>query len=93
MLRFGPVYNLEFLKEVFQFQEKILTIGQNESVGLDHICFAAMTFEGQKPTLKQCVVQSIFGFFQNSLDELLISYVDINGFQQNHLNKIEKCFS
>lgn len=50
-----------------------------------------MTRAGDKPILRECVVQSILGYFDNSLEELRDSYED-NGFIINYLNKLDKCF-
>lgn len=92
-MRFGPAYNLEFLKEVLKLQQQIHTIGHNESIGLDKICFAPMTYEGQQPTLDQCTVQSIFGFFGNNVEELEDEGDDGQGYVDNYLDKINKCLS
>lgn len=52
-----------------------------------------MTYEGQQPTLDQCTVQSIFGFFGNNVEELEDEGDDGQGYVDNYLDKINKCLS
>lgn len=92
-IRFGPAFNLEFLKSVLELQDKIQNLGQAENAGLEHICFAPMTYEGERPTLSQCTVQSVFGFFKNLMDNLNDEEIDSDGYVKNYLNKLAKCLS
>lgn len=92
MLKFGPAFNQQFLEEVFRLQQSIEEIGQQEEKGLEKICFAPMVTSGE-PTesVSQCVVQSIFGYFENSLEKFRESREE-NGFTVNYLNRLDKCF-
>lgn len=91
-LKFGPAFNKTFLLEVFRLQEKIERIGASNGNGLEKICFAPMTYANQKTKLEQCTVQSLFGFFKNSMDNFL--FTDNTGeFEVNYLNKLDKCLS
>lgn len=76
-----------------ELQDKIQNLGQAEKAGLEHICFAPMTYEGQRPSLGQCTVQSVFGFFNNLIDNLNAEEIDSDGYVKNYLNKLDKCLS
>lgn len=91
-MKFGPAFNKEFLLEIFRLQQSIEQIGQSESKGLENICFAPMTYANEKTKLEQCTVQSVFGYFQNSIENFLNTYDD-DGYEINYLNKMEKCLS
>lgn len=91
VLKFGPVFNLTFLEEVLQLQKNIENIGKDESNSLEKHCFAPMIYAGTQPTISQCVVQSVLGYFHNSLEELRKTD-EIDGFTENYLNKLNKCF-
>lgn len=80
------------MQNVLHLQQQIHNLRLSESFGLEQICFAPMTYEGVQPTLEQCTVQSIFGFFNNSQEDLLYESTE-NGFVETYLNKIEKCLS
>lgn len=57
----------------------ILQLGQEEGMGLEKICFAPLTSAFTGPTqLSQCVVQSIWGYFQNNNNASFsdLSYLD-----------------
>ncbi|XP_031627932.1 NPC intracellular cholesterol transporter 1 homolog 1b [Contarinia nasturtii] len=89
-LNFGPAFNKPFLEAVFQLQQSIEQIGKNE-YGLEKICFAPMTAANEKPsTTSQCVVQSLFGYFENKMEKFNKTE-DIEGFTVNYLNQLDKC--
>lgn len=61
-----------------------------DGVGLDKICYAPVLYPGEVGTIKNCVVQSIYGFFQNDM-ELFESEYEMDGYPQNYLNHLEDC--
>lgn len=90
---FGPVFNKTFLKAVFELQQDIEKIGQNDSGGLEHICFAPMTSIGEAPTTSRCVIQSLFGYFKNDMDAFEEEKPDAIDpkYTINYLNTLAKC--
>ncbi|XP_059489962.1 NPC intracellular cholesterol transporter 1 homolog 1b-like [Neocloeon triangulifer] len=66
---FGPVFNKTFLEVVFKLQEEIQQLGEdiNGAPLLKDVCNAPMTnaFTGPR-VVEQCLIQSVFGFFNNS---------------------------
>lgn len=70
-MTFGPALNKTFLIEVFKLQMEVEALGYKEGHGLDKICFAPVVYPGQEPTLKDCTVQSVFGYFQNDLNSFI----------------------
>lgn len=87
---FGPVFNQTFLEAVFQLQESIDQLGEND-VKIEKICFAPMSTGTEVPTVSQCVVQSLYGYFKNSMEKFRETSNDSNGFINNYLNKLDKC--
>ncbi|XP_054268696.1 NPC intracellular cholesterol transporter 1-like [Macrosteles quadrilineatus] len=86
-IEFGPVFHREFLLEVLKLQERIEMLGHAEGAGLEKICFAPLTSPFTGPTrLSQCVVQSIWGYYSNDLDEF--NTEDPNN---NYLDHFIKC--
>lgn len=86
------------MEEVLELQQKIEEIGyqennRTESKGLEKICFAPMTPTGREPILKECVVQSVLGYFGNSREKLHFNYTDADGFTVNYLNTLHKCLA
>lgn len=79
--------------EVFNLQMELEQIGQEEGKGLEHICYAPMVYKGETPTLKQCTVQSVFGYYGNDISTFNKSYIDIDGFTNNYLNRIDLCMT
>ncbi|XP_014262096.1 Niemann-Pick C1 protein isoform X2 [Cimex lectularius] len=70
-VEFGPVFHKKFLLDVLDLQQSILAIGRDDGVGLETICFAPLTSPFTGPVLvKQCAVQSIWGYFQDSAEEI-----------------------
>ncbi|KAJ0174474.1 hypothetical protein K1T71_009582 [Dendrolimus kikuchii] len=65
---FGPVFHVDFMKEVFQLQNKILALGNG--TGLEQICFAPLSSPFRGPvTVKDCAVQTPFGWWQNDMSQ------------------------
>lgn len=71
-------------------QQAIEDIGKDVS-GLEKICFAPMTTADEEPKVSQCVVQSLFGYFGNSMEDFNKSVEDDKGYTINYLNKLDKC--
>lgn len=71
----------------------ILGLGVNNSNGLEKICFAPLSasYTGP-PTVSDCVVQSIWGYFQDDLKNFETTDTDSNGFEVNYLDSLVKCF-
>ncbi|XP_017872469.1 PREDICTED: Niemann-Pick C1 protein [Drosophila arizonae] len=90
-LTFGPAYEQKFVQEVFELQEQIMKLGVSEGVSLEEICYAPVLYPGRTPTVNDCLIQSIFGYFQNDMDKFQSSYVDSNNFTINYLNQLEDC--
>uniref|UniRef100_A0A182JGB1 Uncharacterized protein n=1 Tax=Anopheles atroparvus TaxID=41427 RepID=A0A182JGB1_ANOAO len=90
-ITFGPAYDREFLLEVFQLQQTIEQLGQDEGRGLERICYAPMTAVGAETVLSECTVQSVFGYFKNSLASFNNSGTDQQGYVVNYLNKLNEC--
>lgn len=70
---FGPVFDKDFLTEVYHIQEQIKALHTDDSdnVTLKDICYAPLTNgEPGSVTLDDCVIQSIWGYFQDELDRL-----------------------
>ncbi|CAB3230588.1 unnamed protein product [Arctia plantaginis] len=68
-ITFGPVFNFNFLQDVFNLQEKILALG-NET-GIEDICFAPLSSPFSGPvTPDQCAIMTVFGWFQNEIEGL-----------------------
>ncbi|XP_037931979.1 NPC intracellular cholesterol transporter 1 homolog 1b-like [Teleopsis dalmanni] len=91
VLTFGPAYEKNFMLEVFRLQQEIEDIGLNGGVQLHEVCYAPVLYPGEKPTTEKCVVQSVFGFFQNDLERFNTEYEDQNGYTINYLNHLDDC--
>lgn len=63
-------------------QQQLEQIGQTERKGLEHICFAPVTLAGAQTQLKDCTVQSVFGYFGNNF---------ANFQPGNYLDVLDKC--
>ncbi|XP_030379061.1 NPC intracellular cholesterol transporter 1 homolog 1b [Scaptodrosophila lebanonensis] len=91
LLQFGPAYEFNFLKEVFELQEAIMKLGLDEGVGLNKVCYAPMLYPGEEPEVKDCVIQSLYGYFQHDMSRFESSYEDSNNYTINYLNQLEDC--
>ncbi|XP_037826454.1 NPC intracellular cholesterol transporter 1 homolog 1b [Lucilia sericata] len=92
-ITFGPAFEKSFLLEVFKLQEAIEQIGVEDGIGLDKICYAPVLYPGEVGTIKSCVVQSIYGYFQNDLELFETEYEDEFGYTINYLNHLEECLN
>ncbi|XP_055614441.1 NPC intracellular cholesterol transporter 1, partial [Uranotaenia lowii] len=95
---FGPVFNKQFLMDVFELQEAIRGIEgrlpDNSTVGLMDICYAPLTTDpnGKATEPEQCVVQSLWGYWQDSVEDFDDDEEDDQGFTINYLDKLLQCF-
>lgn len=90
MHTYGPAFNYEFLLEVFRLEMEIQNIGQDEGAGLEHICYTPLLPSDTEPQLKDCVVQSLFGYYKNSFEMFSLNY-SYNGLEYNYLNTMDAC--
>jgi len=69
-----------------------MQIGSGEGSGLEKICYAPLTsqFTGP-PRITQCVVQSVWGYFQDSEEIFDDTETDAEGFVVNYLDHFVKC--
>ncbi|XP_058063255.1 NPC intracellular cholesterol transporter 1 homolog 1b [Anopheles bellator] len=88
---FGPAYDREFLLEVFRLQQTIEQLGQAEGRGLQRICYAPMTAVGEETQLPECTIQSVFGYFKNSVATFNSTSIDRDGYEVNYLDKLNGC--
>ncbi|XP_055920558.1 NPC intracellular cholesterol transporter 1 isoform X2 [Eupeodes corollae] len=90
-ITFGPVFDKQFLLDVYSLQEAIKAIGQEEGKGLEKICYAPLTAAYTGPvTTNDCVVQSLWGYFKDDL-ETFEETSDENGYEINYLDTIYQC--
>ncbi|XP_038114072.1 NPC intracellular cholesterol transporter 1 isoform X1 [Culex quinquefasciatus] len=96
VIEFGPVFNKQFLLDVFELQEAIkaieVKIGGNRTVGLKDICYAPLSTDEATVEPENCVVQSLWGYFQDDIDNFDSEDDDPLGFQTNYLDNLVKCF-
>ncbi|XP_011329204.1 NPC intracellular cholesterol transporter 1 isoform X4 [Ooceraea biroi] len=88
---FGPVFNDTFLKTVFELQEGIKRILTPNNYTLADICFAPLTGPFTGPTtVSQCAIQSIWGYWQDSLEKFEDSE-DEGNYTVNYLDHFRVC--
>ncbi|XP_055709096.1 NPC intracellular cholesterol transporter 1 isoform X3 [Phlebotomus papatasi] len=91
-IEFGPAFNKQFLLDVFELQEAIKQLGRENGVSLEKICYAPMSSDFRGPVVtSDCVVQSIWGYFQDDMDTFE-NTDDDNGFEINYLDHLAMCF-
>ncbi|XP_043265268.1 NPC intracellular cholesterol transporter 1 isoform X2 [Colletes gigas] len=88
---FGPVFNNSFLLTIYQLQEGIKQIVTPNNYTLANICFAPLTspFTGP-PTVSQCVIQSIWGYWQDSVENFNATS-DEDNYTVNYLDHFRVC--
>lgn len=92
IITFGPAFNDSFLLAVLELQESVKALGANTSHSFDKICFAPLRSAGQNTTsMKECVVQSIWGYFKDSIEDFNATGIDPKNFTTNYLDKILSC--
>ncbi|XP_013101655.2 NPC intracellular cholesterol transporter 1 isoform X3 [Stomoxys calcitrans] len=94
-LQFGPVFDKQFLTDVYHLQEDIKNLGKGieNATMLKDICYAPLVSD-DSPSVEtsNCVVQSVWGYFKDDLDRLDDEDED-NGFQVNYLDELYQCMS
>ncbi|XP_070150213.1 NPC intracellular cholesterol transporter 1 isoform X4 [Polyergus mexicanus] len=91
LIVFGPVFNDTFLKTVFELQEGIKRIITSNNYTLADICFAPLTGPFTGPTtVSQCAIQSIWGYWQDSLEKFESSE-DEGNYTVNYLDHFRVC--
>nr|CAH7739258.1 unnamed protein product [Callosobruchus chinensis] len=89
---YGPAFDRDFLVAVLDLQQRIKQIGQGEWYSLDKICLAPLRSVGQtKTNVDECVVQSIWGYYKDSIEEFNRTDVDPAHFPTNYLDHFKKC--
>lgn len=92
VISFGPAFNDTFLKAVLELQESIKKIGEGTDYGLDKICFAPLrTKSDENPDVTQCVIQSIWGYYQDDIDTFDESDEQPDGTVLNYLDRFITC--
>jgi len=85
------VFNDTFLKTVFELQEGIKSIITPNNYTLADICFAPLTGPFTGPTtVSKCAIQSIWGYWQDSLEKFENSEED-NNYTVNYLDHFRVC--
>ncbi|XP_052864523.1 NPC intracellular cholesterol transporter 1 [Anopheles cruzii] len=99
VIEFGPVFNRQFLLDVFELQEQIKKIqapgltDNASTIGLKDICFAPLSSAYSGPVkTEDCVVQSLWGYFSDDMDNFDEEEEDAQGFVVNYLDKMVQCF-
>ncbi|XP_017025835.1 NPC intracellular cholesterol transporter 1 isoform X2 [Drosophila kikkawai] len=90
-ITFGPVFDREFLTNVLNLQEGIRKIEANGTM-LKDICFAPLSDDEDEIEDSSCVVQSIWGYFQDDPSRL-DDNDDDNGFNVTYLDSLYDCIS
>ncbi|XP_065352858.1 NPC intracellular cholesterol transporter 1 isoform X2 [Cloeon dipterum] len=86
-ITFGPVFNEEFMLKVLELQQGILKLGQETNEGLEHICYAP--FATGKATRDQCIVQSVWGIWQDDLDKFNETNTEEDGDKEYVVNYLD----
>ncbi|KAH8329144.1 hypothetical protein KR074_004746 [Drosophila pseudoananassae] len=90
-ITFGPVFDREFLTNVLYLQEGIKKLNANGTT-LKDICFAPLSEDGNAQEDSNCVVQSIWGYFQDDIEKLDDNDED-GGFNVTYLDELYQCTS
>ncbi|XP_058452330.1 NPC intracellular cholesterol transporter 1 isoform X2 [Malaya genurostris] len=97
VIEFGPVFNKQFLLDVFELQEAIKKIetklADNSTIGLKDICYAPLSSDYRGPIEREdCVVQSLWGYFQDDIETFEAEDEDPQGYPVIYLDKLMQCF-
>ncbi|CAO1305403.1 unnamed protein product [Diamesa tonsa] len=92
VIEFGPIYNKEFMEEIFNLQQKIKSLNNGS---LKDICFAPLSspFRKEPATTDDCAIQSVWGYFQDDMSDFESTDTDPNGYETNYLDKFLSCFN
>lgn len=71
----------------------LTALGEGTDHSLDKICFAPLSSEFRGPVqTSDCVIQSIWGYFQDDLETFEESSEDSDGYTVNYLDQLVNCF-
>ncbi|XP_034097515.1 NPC intracellular cholesterol transporter 1 [Drosophila albomicans] len=90
-IKFGPIFDKNFLLSVLDLQEQIQNLNAN-GTSLNNICFAPLKDEDSTVMPSDCVVQSIWGYFNDDRDRLNDNDED-NGYNVTYLDEMYQCMS
>ncbi|EDV98847.1 GH13378 [Drosophila grimshawi] len=90
-ITFGPVFDKNFLAETLNLQEQIQNINANGTF-LKNICYAPLKDDNTDVATSDCVVQTIWGYFQDDIERLDDNSED-NGFNVTYLDDLYDCIS
>lgn len=68
----------------------IQDIGRDEGAPLEQICYTPLLASDKEPQVKDCLVQSLFGYYKNNFESFYLNY-SYNGINYNYLNKMHSC--
>lgn len=70
-----------------------IELGKGTDHSLESICFAPLSSEFRGPVKpNDCVIQSIWGYFQDDVEKFEETEVDSKGFNITYLDTLMKCF-
>lgn len=77
---------------VYELQEAIKALGKGTPHSLDKICFAPLRREEEEETsTSECVVESIWGYYQDDIATFNSTGKDPKGFKTNYLDTFLSC--
>ena len=80
------------MKTVSYINIVLLQLGKNESKGLEKVCFAPLHASYTGPLkVDNCLVLSIWGYYQDDVDTFDEEDVDPNNFTTNYLDHFKEC--
>ncbi|KAM8715427.1 hypothetical protein ACLKA7_002475 [Drosophila subpalustris] len=88
-IKFGPIFKKDFLANVLDLQESIKNLDAN-GTSLNHICYAPLKDDDSTVQASDCVVQSIWGYFQDD-EERLEDNEEDNGYNVTYLDELYQC--
>lgn len=84
----APLFSKTFLWEVLKLQEAVMKITTDSNHTLADICFAPLANGGKAANTSQCLIQSIWGYYQN--DATLLNTTDVEGYE-TYMDHYVKC--
>ncbi|XP_017858960.1 PREDICTED: Niemann-Pick C1 protein [Drosophila arizonae] len=90
-IKFGPIFAKDFLAKVLDLQQQIQNIEANGTF-LHNICYAPLKDDNTMVKASDCVIQSIWGYFQDDISRLDDNDED-NGFNVTYLDELYDCIS
>ncbi|KAF4517183.1 hypothetical protein B566_EDAN005615 [Ephemera danica] len=90
-IMFGPVFHEELMLMSLKLQREIFNLGDEDKEGLEHICFAPLSSTTSATRRSQCVVQSVWGYYQDDEATFQDSSTDAYGYTVNYLDHLKAC--